>query len=215
MHYPYSTIHEPACEELQHCMNEDETKGNRRKWTLLVPGYEGRGIPHFVADVYRLYCRTMKYITTSLLTLVTLSFSLTVGCKPANDRSQATETTWQETTRTEAATGQTARNWEAYTFEQRSQFVVSMEAELASINQSIDELAARIGRSDEKVQSLATPRLNELRNQADLLKEHIDEVKGASASTWEKVKATTHETYESLKNNFNSARQWMSDRIEP
>ena len=119
----------------------------------------------------------------------------------------ATETTGQQVTRTEFVAGEGTPDWEAYAYGQRERFVESMEAELAEINRRIDALAIRIERSSEEAKAAATPRLNELRDQADLLEARIDEVRGASASTWETVKANTRETYEKLKDSFDEARQ--------
>ena len=162
----------------------------------------------------------MKF-TTLLFGLTVLSF-LSVGCEPTGDRTSdpATETTRDQTTRTDGnrtdgAVGAGARDTREYAYEERTQFGVSMEAELEEINRSIDQLATRIDRADAETKAAASTRLNELRNQADLLQEQIDGAKNASASTWDNVKATTRETHTNLKNNFEDARQWISNKLEP
>ena len=115
---------------------------------------------------------------------------------------------------TETAVSEATQDSEPYIYEQKAQFIASMEAELAAIKRSIDELAIRIEGSGAEAKAAATPRLNELRHQADLLQTHIDEVKDATASTWDTVKATTRETYENLKHSFADARQSMSYNVE-
>lgn len=154
----------------------------------------------------------MKY-TTYLAALAILSLTL-VGCKPANEKT-STELTEEKIARTEAAIDDAKHDWDAYTYAQRSQFIASMEAELAAINRSIDELAILIDKSGAEAKAEATPRLNELRREADVLETNIEEAKSATASTWDSVKATTRKSYDSLKESFNDARQWMSDQMEP
>ena len=149
--------------------------------------------------------------------LAVLSFTLVVGCNPSAETTSdpATETTEERMTRTEAAVGDAGLDLEAYTYEQKTQFIASMETELEAINDSIDELALRIEKSGAEAKAAATPRLNELRNDTRLLQIRLDEVKGATASNWNTVKASTRETYDNLKENLAGARQWLSDLIEP
>jgi prefoldin subunit 5 len=149
--------------------------------------------------------------------LAALSFTLVVGCNPSAETTSdsATETTQERMTRTESAVGDARQDLEAYTYEQRTQFIASMETELEAINESIDELALRIERSGAEAKAAATPRLNELRNEARLLQNRLDEVKEATDSNWNTVKASTRETYDNLKQNLAGARQWLSDTIEP
>lgn len=158
----------------------------------------------------------MKY-TTCLIGVAVLTSTLAVGCKPSGEKTPdpETETTQQQMSRAETAVGDASQDLEAYTFAQKKQFIASMEAELEAINRSIDELAMRIEKSGADAKASAAPRLDELRHDADLLEANLDEVKNATASTWDSVKSTTRETYDNLKQNFNDARQWMSDNIEP
>lgn len=39
--------------------------------------------------------------------------------------------------------------------------------------------------------------------------------KDATESNWESVKAGSKKAYGELKDNFNQARQWLSDKIAP
>ena len=151
--------------------------------------------------------------------LAALSFTLVVGCNPSAETTSdpATETTEQEMTRTDATRtgatraegsrtdGDATRDSETYTYEQRTQFIASMETELEAINDSIDELAQRIERSGAEAKAVATPRLNELRNEARLLQNRLDEVKEATDSNWNTVTASTRETYDNLKQNLAGA----------
>lgn len=125
------------------------------------------------------------------------------------------EMTQKQMARTEVALDEATRDWEAYTYAQKAEFIASMEKELASIKGNIDELSSRVENLKGESKDDATDRLKALRIQADLLAANIGELKNATASTWDKVKATTGETYDNLKRNFKDARQWMSEAIAP
>ena len=47
------------------------------------------------------------------------------------------------------------------------------------------------------------------------LKKQLDEAKSATESTWDSVKAASKKGYNELKDGFNQARQWVSDKIAP
>lgn len=157
----------------------------------------------------------MKYISPFLSLFAALSLLLAVGCKPATDESPAADVTEREVSHTEAAVSDASHDWAAYTYQQKSQFIAKMEAELATLNRKIDELAVRVDQSSAEAKAAAAPRLDDLRKQALLLRTELDKVKDATASTWDKVKAGTSNTYDSLKDSFNDARQWMSDLLAP
>jgi hypothetical protein len=61
----------------------------------------------------------------------------------------------------------------------------------------------------------ARPKLQALRDQAALLEIQLQKVKDADETTWDDVKATSRKAFADLKSGFNSARQWMSDKIAP
>jgi hypothetical protein len=90
-----------------------------------------------------------------------------------------------------------------------------LKGQLAGINQELDELAARIEKSSDAVKAEARPKLQALRDQADKLKAKIDEAGNATESTWDSVKAGSKEAYANLKDGFQQARQWVSEKIAP
>ena len=47
------------------------------------------------------------------------------------------------------------------------------------------------------------------------LNQDLDEVRNASESTWDKVKIGFQKTYESSREGFQNARQWVSDKVAP
>jgi hypothetical protein len=54
-----------------------------------------------------------------------------------------------------------------------------------------------------------------LRDEASGLNKQLDEAKNATESTWDSVKVGTKKAYNGLKDDFQQARQWASDKIAP
>jgi hypothetical protein len=54
-----------------------------------------------------------------------------------------------------------------------------------------------------------------LRDEAAGLNKQLDQAKNATESTWDSVKAGTKKAYNGLKDDFQQARQWASDKIAP
>jgi predicted nucleic acid-binding Zn-ribbon protein len=102
-----------------------------------------------------------------------------------------------------------------YTYAQKSEFVKTMEGQLAALNQDLDKLSAKIESSSDTIKAEAKPKLQALRDQATQLNHQLDGVRNATESTWDSVKAGTKKGWESLKEGFQQARQWTSDKIAP
>jgi ElaB/YqjD/DUF883 family membrane-anchored ribosome-binding protein len=79
----------------------------------------------------------------------------------------------------------------------------------------LDQLAAKIEKSSDAAKAEAKPKLQALREKADQLGKQLDEAKNATESTWDSVKAGSKKAYNELKDGFNQARQWVSDKIAP
>jgi hypothetical protein len=54
-----------------------------------------------------------------------------------------------------------------------------------------------------------------LRDQSAKLGKELDDAKGATESTWDSVKSGSSKSYDDLKAGFQTARQWVSDKIAP
>jgi chromosome segregation ATPase len=142
-----------------------------------------------------------------LLSLLSIA-ALTVGCDKEKTTAQQIETLKSETKTA-------AQDMKDYTFAQKAEFTEKMQAQLAGINTDLDQLAARIEKSNDAVKAEARPKLQALRDQAAQLNQQLEEAKNASASTWDSVKAGTRKSYEALKDGFQQSRQWVSDKIAP
>ncbi len=148
----------------------------------------------------------MKH-TKLLLTLLSAA-ALTISCKKA-------ETPSQQLDKVQAKAAEAAQEMKDYTFAQRAEFTKQMGLQLAEINQELDQLAAKIEKSNDAAKAEAKPKLQALRDQTAQLNKQLDEVKNATESTWGEVKAGFHKGVNDLKASFQNARQWVSDKIAP
>lgn len=143
-------------------------------------------------------------------------FALTVfavGCDRSaeHDRQTTTEQIKNVQEKTETA----AQEMQDYTYAQKNAFVEKMQAQMAEINRDLDQLAAKIDKANDTVKAEAQPKLQALRSQAAKLNEKLGEAKNANESTWDSVKAACKNGYGELKDGFQNARQWVSDKIAP
>jgi len=144
---------------------------------------------------------------TKLFTALCLA-ALAVGCNQE-------KTTSQQLNELKAETKAVAAEMQDYTFAQKTEFAEKMQSQLAAINADLDQLAAKIEKSSTATQAEARPKLQALREKADQLGRQLDQVKSATASTWDNVKAGTKKAYDELKDGFHQSRQWLSEKIAP
>jgi len=148
----------------------------------------------------------MKHKTLLVTFLSVVAF--TVGCDKA-------ETPAQQLDKVQTKTAAAAQDMKDYTFAQKAEFTAKMETELAAINKDLDVLAAKIEKSSDAVKAEAKPKLESLRAQSAKLNTQLDAAKNATESTWDSVKAGSKKAYAELKDGFNQARQWVSEKIAP
>ncbi|MFZ0829071.1 MAG: methyl-accepting chemotaxis protein [Verrucomicrobiia bacterium] len=138
--------------------------------------------------------------------LFTAAFA--AGCDKPPTASQQLDTVKTETK-------QAAQDMKDYTFAQKAEFVAAMQIQLDNLNHDLDQLSAKIDGSSDAVKAEAKPKLQALRDQAAQLNRQLDGARNATDSTWDNVKGGFQKAYESTKDGFNSARQWVSDKIAP
>ena len=131
-----------------------------------------------------------------------------VGCKKE-------ETTSQQLDKVKQETKEAAQDMKDYTFAQKAEFTEKMQAQLDEINRDLDQLAAKIEKSSDAAKAEAKPKLQALRDQTAKLTKQLDEARNATESTWGDVKAGFKKGYSELKDGFQQARQWVSDKIAP
>jgi len=123
------------------------------------------------------------------------------------------QTTSQQLDQVQTETKQAAEHIKDYTYAQKTQFVETMQVQVADLNRDMDKLAAKVENSGDAVKAEAKPKLQALRDQNVKLNQQLDDVKNASESTWDSVKNGFKKAYESSKDGFNQARQWVGDKI--
>ena len=123
------------------------------------------------------------------------------------------QSTSEQLDKAQAETKQAAQDMKDYNYAQKSAFVETMQTQLAALNRDLEQLAAKVETSSDTVKAEAKPKLQALRDQTAQLNKQLDEVKNATESTWDSVKGGFKKAYESSKDGFNQARQWVSDKV--
>lgn len=142
-----------------------------------------------------------------------LPFILCVVCLVAG--CQKPETTGQKIEKVQEKASQAAQEMKDYTYAQKAEFVEKMQARLNAIHRELDQLAARVEKSGDAAKAEARPRIQALREQLARLDKQLDEVKNATESTWNEVKAGMKKSFDELKEGFDNARRWLSEKIAP
>ena len=144
---------------------------------------------------------------TWLITLLS-AVAFAVGCEKE-------QTTSQQIEKVKTETKQAAQDMKEYTFAEKAEFVKAMQAQLTALNEDLDKLSTKIDSSSDAVKAEAKPKLQVLRDQAAKLNQQLVDAQNATESTWDSVKAGSQKAFDSLKDGFNQARQWVSDKIAP
>ncbi len=157
----------------------------------------------------------MKPSPLAITFLTVVAFS--VGCKPSAERTEANnrEATAQQFDKVKNETKEAAQEMKDYAYAQKAEFVEKMQIQMAEINKDLDQLSAKIEKSSEAAKAEAKPKLEALRAQTAMLNKQLDEARNATESTWDSVKAGFKKAYAELKDGFQQARQWVSEKIAP
>jgi ElaB/YqjD/DUF883 family membrane-anchored ribosome-binding protein len=145
-----------------------------------------------------------KTLATTFLSVVVFA----VGCNQE-------PTTSQQIDKAQAETATAARDMKDYGFAQKAEFVTKMQAQLDALNKDLDQLSAKIESSSDAIKAEAKPKLQALRDQSAGLTKQLDNARNATESTWDSVKASSQKAFDSAKDGFQQARQWLSDKIQP
>jgi hypothetical protein len=150
--------------------------------------------------------------TGIILALVTV-IALAASCSSSSDAHD--QAAFDQSPKGQADSKQAAQDKADYTFAQRAEFTKEMQGEIAAINQDIEKLSAKVEKGSDAAKAEARPKLQALRDQVAALNADLDKVPGATESTWDSVKAGCAKGYASLKDGFQSARQWVSEKVAP
>jgi predicted nucleic acid-binding Zn-ribbon protein len=145
-----------------------------------------------------------KMLGITLLSVVVFA----VGCNQES-------TTSQQIDKAQTKTATAAHDMKDYAFAQKAEFVTKMQGQLDALNKDLDQLSAKIETSSDTIKADAKPRLQALRDQSAGLTKQLDNARNATESTWDSVKASSQKAFDSAKDGFQQARQWLSDKIQP
>ena len=148
----------------------------------------------------------MKQNTLAITFLSVVAFA--VGCKQE-------DTTSQQFAKVQTETKEAAQEMKDYTFAQKAEFTERMQSQLAEINRDLDQLATKIEKSSDAAKAEANPKFQALRAQTAKLTGQLEEARNATESTWDSVKGGFRKGYSELKDGFQQARQWASEKIAP
>lgn len=143
--------------------------------------------------------------------------ALVVGCEPST-KPPTTGTgnaTTQQLDQAKHDAKVVAQDMKDYAYAQKAEFVATMQGELKAVQQELDQLEARLAKANEAVRTETRPKLQALRDQTARLAVKLEEAKNATESTWGDVKTSFKQGYGELKDAFQAARQWVSDKIAP
>lgn len=146
----------------------------------------------------------MKRIAIVLIAVVVFA----TGCRKEKTASQQLDQVQEEA---EAA----AEDMQDYAFAQKSEFIEKMQVQLDEINRELDKLAAKTESASDEIKAEAKPKLQKLRDQMAKLKRNLDEAANADESAWGDIKSGFKKGYGEMKDGFNNARRWTSDKIAP
>ena len=144
-----------------------------------------------------------------LVTFISVA-AFAVGCQKSDDKTAA-----QQLDKVQTETKQAAQDMKDYTFAQKDEFVKAMQIQLTALDQDMDKLSAKIDSGTDAVKAEAKPKLQALRDQSTQLHQQLAAAQNATDSTWDSGKAGFSKAYDSTKDGFNQARQWVSDKIAP
>ena len=147
-----------------------------------------------------------KHIAISFLAVTAFA----VGCKPTEQQS-----TNEQLGKVQTETKEAAQQMKDYAYAQKADFVAVMRGQLDAINRDLDSLAAKIEASSDAAKAEAKPKLQTLRDQVAGLNTQLEKATNATESTWGDVKAGFQKGFRELKDGFQQARQWVSDKIAP
>ncbi len=162
----------------------------------------------------------MKTNTLAITFLAATVFA--VGCKPANERTpndkpvtQGVDAAERHVDKVAKDTSAAAQEINEYGYAQRAEFADRMRAQLNDIKKEMDTLAARLENASEPSKTEGKAKLAALREKVASLDKQLDGIKDSTESNWSEVKGTFRKSYDDVKDGFQQARQWLSDKIAP
>jgi capsule polysaccharide export protein KpsE/RkpR len=142
---------------------------------------------------------------------------LAAGCEPSAKPSatEPRDATTQQLDKVKQEAKEASQELKDYAYAQKAEFVAQMQVRLTEIQRDLDQLETKLETAGDAAKAETKPKLQALRDQVARLTKQLDEARNATDSTWSEVKAGFNQGYQELKDGFQAARQWVSDKIAP
>lgn len=154
-----------------------------------------------------------------LVSVLVAAAAFAVGCRSRDGKSAVApkqgESAAAHLDKAKAETKEAAQAMQDYAYAQKAEFVAKMKRELASIQEELDRLGAKVDRASGTAKADAKVRLEAVREKWAQTKKQLDRAESTTESTWDDVKNGFKQSYTDLKDSFDKTRQWLSDKIAP
>ncbi len=131
---------------------------------------------------------------------IALSFFLFASCSTSKETSK-TQVTAEDVKR---ETQKAARTAESYAQQQKEEYERKAEAEIKELDRRIGDLKAQ-AKKTAKSKAAIDKQIAELRKQQEIARQKLEELKAASASTWEETKKKVVTAIDELKRAYDRA----------
>jgi peptidoglycan hydrolase CwlO-like protein len=147
--------------------------------------------------------------------IVTVALSSSCGRSEETAAARRPKETAPSADKVLAKTQEAVQVTKEYAYGQKDEFIAKTTEELAEVQKEIDRLAAQVESTRDDARAEAKAKLQIVRDKADSLRRQVNELKRATASSWNEVRAGYNNTQGELKSAFNDARRWLADKIAP
>lgn len=126
---------------------------------------------------------------------------------------------YKKTTDRRGAAGEVAeapspRDFSAYMYTQKAEFMAGLQHQLDEINRQIDKLSEKARASSEKARATADAEVKKLTEHAYQTRTRLEKVGEADESTWDDAKRGILEAKEQLKKLLHNAGKWVVDKTD-
>ncbi len=173
-----------------------------------------RGTPPWVPSST---LNTLVMNPRNLVIILLVVAAMAAGCKPSAETvaNDPHESAGKQMEALKKDAQDTAKEANDYTFAQKADFTAAMQLRLAEFNRDLEKLTAKVESAGADAKAKAGPKLEALRGQLARLNKQLEGSKDATESTWGEVKAGFKTGCTEVKDGFQQARQWVSDKIAP
>jgi cytochrome c556 len=155
--------------------------------------------------------KKLVVIKIGIVLLMGAVISLAASCSWSSDDKD--KSSFEQSPKGQADSKQVAQDKIDYAYAQKAEFSKDMKDKVATLNQDIDGLSAKIEKGSDAVKADAKPKLQDLRDQVTSLNAQLAKIPEATESTWDSVKSGFNKGYVATVDGIQSARKWVSDKI--